>query len=125
MTVSGLISSTHCNEFGDKDETGMDQMKSKWKMLSTPTFVPALEGLRGIAVLMTCLSHIAHAKDRFININGKGGVSIFFVLSGFLITGVLAKQREVSRATSLRSPSLNTFSIVSLLYLAARQLTMR
>lgn len=100
MTVSRPMSSPYCDEFEDKDGSDTDQVKSKWKMLSTPTFVPALEGLRGIAVLMTCLSHIAHAKDRFININGKGGVSIFFVLSGFLITGVLAKQHEVSRASS-------------------------
>src|SRR6266446_5951817 len=47
----------------------------------------ALDGVRGIAVLMVVLIH-----SRFLPI-GWVGVQIFFVLSGFLITGILLSQK--------------------------------
>lgn len=48
----------------------------------TSTFVPALEGLRGWAVLAVLLFHgrVLHADGGFL------GVSVFFTLSGYLIT---------------------------------------
>ena len=49
--------------------------------------VPALDGVRGIAILMVLAFHTPGtiAWTRF----GWAGVDLFFVLSGFLITGVL------------------------------------
>jgi len=53
-------------------------------------FQPALEGLRGLAVLAVLLFHA--------DVPGLGGgflgVSTFFTLSGFLITGLLVAERE-------------------------------
>lgn len=60
--------------------------------------IPALDGLRAIAILGVLLTHI-WATPGF-RILGKlvhagwAGVDLFFVLSGFLITGVLLHSRE-------------------------------
>jgi peptidoglycan/LPS O-acetylase OafA/YrhL len=51
-------------------------------------YYPALDGLRGVAVLMVFFGHYAAFHP------GWMGVSIFFVLSGFLITGILYDARD-------------------------------
>ena len=59
--------------------------------------VAALDGLRGVAVLMVMASHYAGsmsvlglaAIDRLPFRFGWAGVDVFFALSGFLITGIL------------------------------------
>ena len=60
--------------------------------------IPALDGLRGLAALMVMVFHFQFpamhnsvaqlAADRFRTL-GQTGVDLFFVLSGFLITGIL------------------------------------
>jgi peptidoglycan/LPS O-acetylase OafA/YrhL len=51
-------------------------------------FFPALDGLRAIAFLMVFLQHYYSIPW------GWAGVNIFFVLSGFLITGILFDSRD-------------------------------
>ncbi len=57
-----------------------------------------LQGLRGIAILLVVL---AHAGVPFLT-GGFVGVDVFFVLSGFLITGLLLAQIEAKGRVSLR-----------------------
>ncbi len=63
-----------------------------------PQYVPALDGLRGIAVSLVVLYH-CHTKlgdgllQHFAEF-GWAGVNLFFVLSGFLITGIIVEGRE-------------------------------
>jgi peptidoglycan/LPS O-acetylase OafA/YrhL len=59
--------------------------------------LPALDGVRGLAILLVMCSHFfpgtAHnAAERVLRVllsYGASGVDLFFVLSGFLITGIL------------------------------------
>jgi peptidoglycan/LPS O-acetylase OafA/YrhL len=63
--------------------------------------LPALDGVRGFAVLGVCCSHIfpgtPHSAFESVLHNalafGSSGVDLFFVLSGFLITGILYDSR--------------------------------
>lgn len=62
-------------------------------------FRPDIEGLRAVAVLLVLLYHAAVPGFG----GGYVGVDVFFVLSGFLITGLLL--RELDRTGSISLPS--------------------
>ncbi|QSQ21675.1 acyltransferase [Pyxidicoccus parkwayensis] len=59
--------------------------------------LPVLDGVRGLAVLLVVLFHTTHLSDQsalgratwWVAGAGWTGVDLFFVLSGFLITGIL------------------------------------
>jgi peptidoglycan/LPS O-acetylase OafA/YrhL len=58
------------------------------------TYMPQLDALRAIAVSSVMLHHFGPpAVARYLP-NGMFGVRLFFVLSGFLITGILLRQRD-------------------------------
>ena len=62
------------------------------------TFRPDIEGLRGVAVLLVVLFH----SSLIVGIPGGFiGVDVFFVISGFLITGLLLRERERTGGISL------------------------
>jgi peptidoglycan/LPS O-acetylase OafA/YrhL len=60
-------------------------------------YVPALDGLRALAVLLVFLYH----RSGYFP-GGWIGVDIFFVLSGYLITSVLVGEHETTGVISLR-----------------------
>src|SRR5262245_61274078 len=60
--------------------------------------MPALDGIRAIAVLAVLLYHAELAAFQ----GGFLGVDVFFALSGFLITRLLVEEFEKSGAISLR-----------------------
>jgi peptidoglycan/LPS O-acetylase OafA/YrhL len=60
--------------------------------IQIPKYIPQFDGLRGIAILAVLFAHLTYLDSiRFANIfqYGRTGVDLFFVLSGFLITGIL------------------------------------
>jgi peptidoglycan/LPS O-acetylase OafA/YrhL len=61
-------------------------------------FIPGIDGLRGIAVLLVIFHH---SPFSFLHLSfGWIGVQVFFVLSGFLITSILLKEKEEHSFTS-------------------------
>ncbi|AEI66688.1 acyltransferase family protein [Corallococcus macrosporus] len=66
--------------------------------LHLPEYLPALDGLRGVAVLMVIAYHsltvLRSASLGALFQVGWAGVDLFFVLSGFLITRILVQTRE-------------------------------
>jgi peptidoglycan/LPS O-acetylase OafA/YrhL len=57
---------------------------------------PALDGLRGMAVAAVVVFHLGHLEGGFL------GVDLFFVLSGFLITGLLLTEHSGRGSVDLR-----------------------
>src|SRR3982074_1957828 len=72
-----------------------------WPMLSSPSslYRPDIDGLRAIAVMLVLNFHAFPAAMP----GGFIGVDVFFVISGFLITGIIAREMEQKRF------SLSTF----------------
>ncbi|WP_019972188.1 acyltransferase [Mycobacterium sp. 141] len=60
-------------------------------------FRPDIEGMRAIAVLLVVLYHAYGTPF----VGGFVGVDVFFVISGFLITGLLLRERERSGRISV------------------------
>jgi len=89
--------------------------------------IPELDGLRGIAIFLVLLAHyisqyrtgdtgtLLGKVQRFFSL-GWSGVDLFFVLSGFLIDGILmdAANRRVTFRPSMRAASgASSLSIIS------------
>lgn len=69
---------------------------------AVPPRLPALDGVRGAAILLVLGHHLGQGQlhrsawlDPAVQLSGYGwiGVDLFFVLSGFLITGILLRTR--------------------------------
>lgn len=63
-----------------------------------PSYIPELQGLRGLAVLSVVVYHchprLIGTRVYYASLWGWAGVNLFFVLSGFLITSILLEVRN-------------------------------
>ena len=64
-------------------------------------WLPQLDGLRGISILMVLTAHVP--VPGWHELQGGYGVTVFFVLSGFLITGLLLREEQDTGGISLFS----------------------
>lgn len=70
---------------------------------SQPYF-SSLDGFRAISIIMVVAFHLNLSSNHFINLlcNGGLGVNIFFIISGFLITTLLIKEKIRTKNISLK-----------------------
>ena len=66
--------------------------------VSRESHMPQLDGIRALAVCAVLVQHyFGGFGGRFLPIGGLG-VRVFFALSGFLITGILLRERGVGKS---------------------------
>lgn len=104
--------------------SGQSTMSSS--ALSRSHSISSLDGLRAISILLVLSLHTLQRLDQqhtasliwYAIFNGGSGVSIFFVISGFLITSLLLREAEKRGSFSLRGFYLRrAFRILPPLYL--------
>jgi peptidoglycan/LPS O-acetylase OafA/YrhL len=66
-----------------------------------PSHLPGLDGLRGVSIIIVIIGHLIWANNLKFFI-GYFGVNIFFVISGFLITTILLKEKVNKGFISLK-----------------------
>jgi peptidoglycan/LPS O-acetylase OafA/YrhL len=83
-------------------------VSAKEQVQKTPFSIPSLDGIRTVAFLTVFLAHTADLGERLIP--GGLGVTIFFFLSGYLITTLL--RREAERTDSINFKAFYTRRIL-------------
>jgi peptidoglycan/LPS O-acetylase OafA/YrhL len=86
-------------EFGDMTEPSPFAEREVALHSSDAHFRPDIQGLRALAVLLVVL---AHASVPLFD-GGYMGVDVFFVISGYVITGVLVRQSKTTVRANLKS----------------------
>jgi peptidoglycan/LPS O-acetylase OafA/YrhL len=79
------------------DELLLDSGEEAGTAPSDRRFRPDVEGLRAVAILLVVLYHAGVPRLT----GGYVGVDVFFVISGFVITGLLLRERKGTGGTSI------------------------
>jgi len=77
----------------------MNGPRVDYKAYQNAKYFPALDGIRALCVLLVLFTHVHVPVPQWFL--GRLGVDIFFVLSGFLITTLLVRERERTDGISL------------------------
>ncbi|MGA8937708.1 MAG: acyltransferase [Acidobacteriaceae bacterium] len=94
--------------------------------IQRPRHIPSLDGLRALSVLLVIVLHTMLRNSLYKDIpfayrlvgNGSLGVFIFFIISGYLITTLLLREREKTSTIRLKSFYVRrAFRILPPLYL--------
>ena len=71
--------------------------------------IPSLDGMRAVSILLVIVAHSSQHLPRWITIPTRSyplfahmGVSVFFVISGFLITSLLLKELHATETIGLK-----------------------
>ncbi len=100
---------------------------------NSPNRIAAMEGLRGLAVILVFFVHyhalfagsldansVSYRVSKFLEVNGNSGVDLFFVLSGYLIYGAVIKNYDFLKFISRRIQRIYpAFLVVFAIYLLA------
>lgn len=115
---------------GARSPIGRHARPSEGLLPPTTTRVPALDGLRAVAVVLVVVYHVAPAWMPA----GFLGVTLFFTLSGFLITRLLVAERTDTGAIALKAfwvrrfrrllpAALVTLGVVTVVWVASGWMT--
>jgi peptidoglycan/LPS O-acetylase OafA/YrhL len=77
----------------------MDTARAHQEFLRTRIF-PGLDGLRALSIILVMAHHVSGLHHGFLG-RGYLGVSLFFAISGFLITSLLLRERDAHGFISL------------------------
>ena len=89
----------------------MSRRETIWSSTTPLRHMPQLDGLRAVAAAMVVVYHFYRPVREHIHL-GSIGVRVFFVLSGFLITGILLRTRvEMGEDDATRGTALRRFYI--------------
>lgn len=66
-----------------------------------PSYLPALDGLRAVSIVMVIWHHCWLTPPPGVWGKGPAGVQLFFVISGYLVTTLLLRERERRGQVSL------------------------
>jgi peptidoglycan/LPS O-acetylase OafA/YrhL len=78
---------------------------NSFQRTTPPRYIPAMDGVRALSVLLVVLAHSISGSFATFGNPGGLGVRIFFVISGYLITGILidyAAQKRSTKATAVQ-----------------------
>ena len=93
--------SSPSSSVGSKGSAGVERLLPSGDEAGTPPgdrgFRPDIQGMRAVAVLLVVLSHAQVTAFR----GGFIGVDVFFVISGFVITGLLLRERSATGKTNI------------------------
>jgi len=80
-------------------------VQSIFRAPNFPSRIPSLDGLRAFSIVLVLIAHVSLQYPflrRYVEHVGNYGVRIFFVISGFLITGLLLRELQKTGRISLK-----------------------
>ncbi len=92
-------------QFDRQPERSRSPLHFSQNLVSHFSYQPHLDGLRGISILLVAISHAGLGKL----VPGGLGVTVFFFISGYLITSLLVSERERTGQIDLYSFYLRRF----------------